>query len=162
MSFRIQSEGARFRTGISPTGTQYIVGTILPVILVYSFDALGEMLERTVVPLKSPPRIDSASKVYVTDSSFLASMDQEIQNVLDSHRVSTDAITVNEFYDEEYNVGIKDLPDSFTEFLENPNAVAPEDRQGISEDIADWRRAGRFVLSWGTEHWMSQNGEMLS
>jgi len=50
------------------------------------------------------------------------------------------------------------LPGEYVQFLENPEAYSPEDRQVFEGYIQKWREVNDFVLAHDQEYWMNAAG----
>lgn len=162
MSYRLQNDGMRYWTGRTGDGTQYLVGPSLPRLLIYKFNPQGRLLERQQTDVIPPPTWDSANGVYRTDSAFIATMEGQVAALLRRIEIHTAAIEIAAFFDEEEEIGIVDLPEPFREYLGHPSDYALEDRRSLEAALLEWRAQNRFVLVWGDEHWMSEDGVMLS
>ena len=59
-------------------------------------------------------------------------------------------------------IGIRDLPDYLREFEADPSSFGQERADSLSQCIANWNKAGKFVLVWHEEYEMDAAGDVES
>ena len=64
----------------------------------------------------------------------------------------------------EGDVLIKDLPTTYSDFLQDPEEVprSAREKTSVRADIREWTERGRFVLVWGSEFWMEGDGTVFA
>jgi hypothetical protein len=72
------------------------------------------------------------------------------------------SIKVKRFYLPEFNLGIKQIPDSMREALEEPEQFHPDELEQIYHDIPGWIEDGLFVLCWNEDYYADANGKVIS
>jgi len=162
MTYTLQDNGVRYWTGIAEDGGQVIMGLSIPNILAYVFSPEGNYVQKRVVKLSILPSWDASRSVYRTDANFLKSAEEQIAAIRLEMGFAPHSVRIREFYDEEEDVGIKELPSDFEEYVRNPSRYSAENRASLDAAIREWNDKGLFVFVWGEELWMSQDGEVLS
>ena len=156
------NNGVRYWTGRLRNGKQVIIGPSLPNILVYLFDSDGKFFDRRVVQLSPKPRQNKYTNNYIIDASFLFAMEAQIVSIQEDMGFMPQTIEIQQFYDDEEDVGIKELPSEFEVFLADPDSYSAEDRNSLEMAVQEWYEKQRFVFVWGDELWISKDGENLS
>lgn len=59
---------------------------------------------------------------------------------------------------------IKDMPQEYRDFLQDPDEVprTAREKASLQADIEEWRKWGRFILIWGDEFWMEGDGTIFA
>jgi hypothetical protein len=71
-------------------------------------------------------------------------------------------IRVKPFFLPDLWIGIRNLPDHYQKFLDNPADASEEERRYYPEKIRDWRESGSFVLWFNEDYYLSKDGEVES
>lgn len=158
----LQNDGTRYWTGLLDDGKQLIIGPSLPNILVYTFDQSGKFAAKEVIPLDPKPTFDESEHAYVTDTTFITTMESQITSILQKMGCSLQTVQVEEFYDDVDDIGVKELPAEYDEYLDEADRFSAEDCEYFERAIKEWREAHRFVFVWGIELWISMDGERLT
>lgn len=162
-NYVIQNHPPRFWAGVLPNGQQVLVGPMLPNIVAYQFSNAGELLGREIVPLTNPLDWDATVSRYVHRPGFNEELESEVQAILDRLEFSPSKATVQSFFDEQQSIGVLDFPSDYSAFLEDPSHADNEDEaDDFRESIAEWESQGRFVLVWGSELWMNEQGKLIA
>ena len=69
-------------------------------------------------------------------------------------------ISVKEFFIPGQWIGIKELPDHYQEFLDEPKSSTEDERLDYPEEIAQWRADGSFVLWFNEDYFLNEEGEL--
>lgn len=164
MVYTIQNHGVRYWTGVTPNNKQVIMGPSIPNIVMYVFSPQGELEDKKVFSMNPVPVWDNEGHVYLTDAAFIAGMEQQVNAIQQQMGITGKSIQVQRFFDKDEDIGIRDLPEEFEQYLEHGGrgGYTEEDRESLAESIKDWRASGRFVFVWGDEIGLSQNGEVWS
>jgi hypothetical protein len=162
MIYTIQNGGYYYWTGRNRDQEQVIVGLLAPHILLYSFDQVGSYIKRELVQLSKLPKRDRDSSIYLLDSQFMARFSGELNEV--QHRIGYQpgSISVKEFFDPDYYVGVSPYPSEYQEFLDFPDRFSEEEKHAYESHIRRWNEDGQFVFCWAEEYWMNRDGEAVS
>ena len=71
-------------------------------------------------------------------------------------------IAVKKFFISDQWIGIRELPEHYQEFLDEPQNATEEERLHYPDQIAAWQAAGDFVLWCNEDYYLNQEGELVS
>lgn len=136
-----------FDAGVLPDGRQVLMAAFYPATFAILFAADGTFLEY----------VERANAVHAPNEPALRAWQTEL-----GFRPRT--IRVEEFYVDDMEIGIGDLPSHYQELLDDPEAsdLDPEERAHQLREIEEWRRDGSFVLYWGNDLWLDASGHVTS
>jgi hypothetical protein len=132
-------------TGRDASGQQYLFGPHGDDPLVFIFSEAGDWLSMEELP--------ASAQGY----------DDRIETFLTARGITTGSISINLFYLDPYNIGIRDLPAHWEEFLANRDSVPEDEHDSYDQWIANWRAKKEFVLLWGVnDFWLDGRGEITA
>lgn len=159
-----------FVTGTLPDGKQAIAGILFPDLPTPSLTVStedGDLLfsEGKQETTESPvPKLTMA--IFSKTGDFIklkeTGTDIEITDI-DGILAATDlrptGIKVKQFYSADKSIGIKDMPDTYVRFMENPDAEEfdENDREYYPEDIETWKTSNLYLFHWGKDYWIDGN-----
>ena len=75
--------------------------------------------------------------------------------------VADTPISVQKFWLDDCEIGVRDLPESLIEFVDNPDDFSAEEKTELTRALREWKKQGRFVLFCEEEFEMSSVGEVV-
>lgn len=120
------------------------------------FDSAGNLLGCEVRPF--PEEVPHGT------SGFVAAVERAWKAWMDEIGYKPGTIHVRTFVAAEQGIGIEDRPDHFEAFLKAPELEAPdpEDRRWMFDQIREWDEEGTYVLYYGNDLWMDEDGDINS
>jgi len=150
-TYRIKGHSPEFDTGTVSDGCQALLIQITENTTAFvQFEKSGALM--------SFQEIDN-SRVQRTNDAILVIGDGQ------SIRVVPNPIEVLEFHIEKLGIEILAQPESFDEFMANPEKVEPEARyrERTYQQVTEWKTEGRFILAtWGKDYWMDRDGSVFA
>jgi hypothetical protein len=148
-----------FETGTAQ-GKQLLLATTIHGILLHWFTPEGAFLGLERHRMAVAPGTFPASTIYRTDAAYWEQVEREVAALKEKIGFVPADIAVAKFESEK--ASIQDLPGRYEEFLDDPQAYPPEDREAFEGLIRQWRQSGSFVLEFSEEYWISAAGEVES
>jgi hypothetical protein len=89
---------------------------------------------------------------------------------MEEERIQECDINVYRFFDGENNVGIKDLPDGYVDYLEHEASylagesveTRKREKAWIESEIEQWKLRGDYVFYWINDYYVNKLGEVVS
>ena len=148
-------------TGRTSTNEQCLIGLRYPYVVLVLFDSKGAFRELRMRELTSPARSLGENGPYLIDSpEFRDALREQLWRWQEEIGSRESPIVVEPFCLEGMDIGIESLPTHFREFAQQPNEFSGEDRANYPELIDRWSSTNRFVLSWGTDYYLTESGEI--
>jgi len=140
-----------------------ILGTMIRNILLIVFGSDGRY--NKTVTIKLPSRIDPDLRLRYPDYE-----DPELAKLMEDEQIAERAIGVRRFFDYDNHVGIRDLPESFVDYLENEDSflageseeIRKEEIDWIESAIERWKNTGDYVFWWDKDYYVNILGEVVS
>jgi hypothetical protein len=151
-----QGQGV-FETGTAQ-GKQLLLASTVHDILLHWFAPDGAFLCLERHRMGVAPGTFPATPIYRTDAGYREQVEREIAALKEKMGFVPGDIAVAKFESEE--AGIQDLPGEYEEFLRDPQAYPPEDREAFERSIRQWRESGSFVLEFSEQYWLSAAGKV--
>jgi hypothetical protein len=148
-----------FEAGLA-RGRQVLLGNTVHEIVAHWFDLEGRFLGLERFPMAVEPPTFPGTTIYQTGGEYQRKVDTEMDALKQKLGFVPDDIQVRAFESEE--AAIADLPGEYEQFLESPESADPEEWEHFRRYIAQWRAEGRFVLDWGVDYWLSEDGRVLT
>ncbi len=163
--YKIQDD-VDFRAGIDRDGRQLLMGLQGGQVLVVGFDPAGCYLgiESKIPPVRPLSDLSNMRGFSRSVGSLMRRWRQEIG-------FQPGAIEVERFQVADRPVAIEDYPKFFREFLVDFDKCyisncfkrnAEIEKSQTFEDIKNWKKNNQFVLIWGKEYWMKEDGSVES
>jgi len=153
-----------FVAGVSAKGEQVLMGVAPGHVVTAFFDRSGYFLRQEVREARIE-RIGSASLAKQAEPQTnaewqgLRAWGAELGLVMGEIRIAR--FSLPDWEDWGAGIGVFDLPRFMEDCAENPLSEPDERfRQELQADIAWFRGNEKYALRWGTEYWMSKDGEI--
>jgi len=79
------------------------------------------------------------------------------------HRLNSDnAIEIKQFFLEDRFLGIRDLPSSLQETMDEQHELDDEELAFFQEELDSWRETDQFVLHWDNEYYLNNEGRVVA
>jgi hypothetical protein len=149
----------QFCAGLTSDDRQVLIGLLYPEIVAVFFDAKGEFIGVERRPLTNA-REQGRPNPYDPDLHPVVMHSLSVWQMEMGFRPGT--IEVRRF--ETYGAAIADRPWHYEEFLRNPAAFEPDEREQAAwrDEVRSWDQRGLFVLHWGKDYWMNADGSIDS
>ena len=132
-----------FDAGVLPDGRQALMASFYTGTFGLFFDAQGQYL---AYELHSPKRGQDLLAAWQAQLGF-----------------KPRPIRVRAFWAQEQSVGIEELPGYLQDFLEDPESEPdPAERQELARIAREWLEEGSFVLYWGNDLFLDEDGHVTS
>jgi hypothetical protein len=154
-----------FRAGRTADGRQVLMSPFQTGPIALFFDDEGRLLGRERRRTTEPaPMWTGGGPSQIPGDWFERAILRRFRGWQDEIGLEPGTIRVRGFFLDEEQLGIKDMPDHFAEYLADPANFILDEEETLDWPglIEDWRRAGRFVLWWGKDYWMEADGEIES
>jgi hypothetical protein len=166
--FSVQyNDCCNFVAGVVPEGQQVLMGVVgkapLHVVAVF-FDQSGYFLR------EERRRVTFVEDWGQTQTQQEPERIKALWDVLDGWKAEIglvpSTIRIGRFHLPEWEqwgdgIGLFDLPKFMQACADDPSSVKDEQfRHDLLDDIGQFRSMGKYVLCWGTEYWMSREGEI--
>ena len=146
------NEGYGFFVGTAGN-QQVLVKSLNQGILVIAFSLDGHLTDHRVISVDRKEAPDEAATDVFRQIGF-----QQLP------------IQVHRFYLQDYQIGIRDLPQYLEDYIVNPDVyladLAGGDKElemiDLSANLADWVSKGYFVFHHDDEYWMDKDGNVLA
>jgi hypothetical protein len=147
-----------FFAGAAPDGRKALLGLLGDKMIAVFFDRDGNFVdhEQRDLPFELPQN-PFAPEVHERQVRALRSWQSELG-------FQPGAIKVRRFEVPDVGVAINQRPESYQEFLDDPEEAEPdeEERESFMKEVQTWDDEGMFILQWGKEYWMSRDGSIHS
>jgi hypothetical protein len=144
--------------GHTESGEQVLMGELDEHLIVcFFFSAKGDYLRFAFRPIEKEPSTSSQTPVCFQMSQIIQAAKAEYLRELGA---TAGDIRIHHFAFVEWGIGIAEWPESY--FLEVQAAQAKNGELPNDEFIQDWARERQWVLNWGTEYWMSDDGDITA
>jgi hypothetical protein len=163
--YRVQyNDCCNFVTGVVPQGEQVLIGVVgqepFHVVAAF-FDKSGCFLreESRRVEQRAPSHAHREEDQTKALWDVLEAWKEEI-------RLVPNEVTIRKFHLPKWDnwgagIGMFELPQFMQDCADDPSSVKDEQfRQELLDDIDWFRNKGKYVLRWGTEYWMSKEGQI--
>jgi len=152
-----------FYTGETPDGCQVIIGAKKAKTLRLIFDRDGRYKETVKTTL--PSKIDVDLHHHFPDNEY-----PELAAIMEREQITERDISVYRFFDCDNNVGIRDLPDTYVDYLDDEdNYLAGESEETrkretdwIKLQIEQWKSRDDYVFWWDNDFYVNKLGEVVS
>ena len=166
--YRVQyNDCCNFVVGVVPEGEQVLMGVVghdhLHVVAAF-FDTSGCFLR------EERRRVTFLEKLDQTQAQQEAERIKALWDVLEGWKAEIglvpNEIRVGRFHLPEWDkwgegIGLFDQPKFMQHWVNDPSSEQDEQlRQELLDDMGQFRSMGKYVLCWGTEYWMSREGEI--
>lgn len=152
--YPIQDDVCHYRAGHLSSGNQVLMDEVHRI----EFDTEGNLLAAFCQETSQ-----ETVKVVDRDGNILVAYPQEPrQSVSMMLPFTPGTISVKKFFLPELWLGIRDLPDHYQEFLDQPENANEEERHYYPKEIDAWRECGNFVLWWNEDYDLNEDGELES
>jgi hypothetical protein len=146
--YRIQSYPADFRAGFLQDGTQVLMGFSGPDLVALKFDTSGNYLT-----LLSKEFIMPADRYSIWEE-----VEEQLGQWATELGFTEGTVEVEKFSLPEHEIEINDFPDHLQELLDSGKELKGDEK----EMMDDWVKSKEFVLIWGRDLWLNENGEVAS
>jgi hypothetical protein len=153
-----------FVAGVSAKGEQVLMGVAPGHAVAAFFDRSGHFLreevrEAPVEPAGSASLAEEDEQQAYAEWQALRAWGVELGLVAGEIRIA--GFSLPDWDDWGKGIGVFDLPRFMEGCAENPLSEPDEQfRQELQTDIEWFRGNEKYVLRWGTEYWMSKDGEI--
>jgi hypothetical protein len=159
--YTIQPAGY-FDVGVCSDGRKVLMGLLCPYLVAYFFDAHGNLNGGQRKIWETPaPRMSENGPYQLYGEEFCSALDRQKQQWQNEIQFHSAPIHIKEFFDAEHFAGIELLPEHYQD-LESDTDIDEEERQELIVERDDWLECGNFVLWWGNDYYMSEDGKVES
>ena len=152
--YLIQNDVCHYNTGRLNNGNQVLIDECSRV----EFDNEGNMLAAS-----SRENLRSTLTALDAERNVLAVSTQEAPEAPSMMLPFTPGtISIKQFFLPDLWLGIQDLPEHYQDFLDYPENANDDECHYYSDEIADWRECGNFVLWWNEDYFLNEDGEIES
>jgi hypothetical protein len=155
-TFILRSRVDAYQTGKTSGGDQVVMGMLFPWAVVVYFTPDGAFLK------VEKKRLDTNA---APEQRFQPDVEDGFRDVLRSWQGQIGyleaPIQLQQFFLNEYRIGIRDLPSDLQDYLNNPERYPGEDHEEFLNDIESWKEEGNYVFWWGTDYPVNTDGETL-
>jgi hypothetical protein len=135
-----------FDAGVLPDGRQALMAAFYDATFAILFAPDGTFVEYLERPNAVRAPNESALRAWQTELGF-----------------TPQTIRVEEFYVDDREVGIAELPSHYQELVDDPESQPdPDERAQLMREIEQWQHDGNFVLYWGNDLWLDASGHVAS
>lgn len=153
-----------FTAGVSAKGEQVLMGVAPGQVVAAFFDQSGRFLrdEFREVSVEPTPRIPPAKqKEQQIDAEWQTLRDWKAGIGLAAGEIRVARFSLPEWDEWGAGIGVFDLPQFMQHCADDPLSEKNEQfRHELLDDIKWFQSNGKYVLCWGTEYWMSKDGEI--
>ena len=144
--------------GHTRDGRQVLYGLLCPSLVAYFFSERGDLIDVQQQHLEFLEEGRNPGHVYDIYDPRIEPRREAWSRQLG---IYSGTIRVRKFRDSNHGVEILDYPDCFDDALQRPNASS-EVKARIAEFRRDWEQQRNFVLLWGEDYWMDEEGQIES
>ena len=151
-----------YYTGTTTSGFQVLAVLYYPSVIMLVFDQDGNFIRASEVSLSQTTRYSVEQHGFY--DGFLQRGAQEIESHLQGQGLIKGRIRVKRFFLPEYNIGIRDFPESFTQTLQDPLHYSAEELEIAQAELKRWAADGLFEL-WlnaDSNRWIDLSGRIQS
>jgi hypothetical protein len=142
---------------------QLIIGVLGRDLLRLTFDCDGDY--KRTKKTKLPSKIDKNLRQRFPDKE-----DPELAALLEDEQIEDCDIDVRRFFDAENDVGIKDLPGTYAQYLDGEarylagetEETREQEKAWIESEIEQWKLRGDYVFYWINDFFVNKLGEVVS
>jgi hypothetical protein len=153
-----------FIAGVSAKGEQVLMGVAPGHVVAAFFDQSGQFLRDEVreVSVEQTQGVSPAKQnEQQIDAEWQTLRAWKAEIGLAAGEIRVANFSLPEWDDWGAGIGVHDLPQFMQDCADDPSSETNEQfRQELLEDIKWFRSNGKYVLCWGTEYWMSKEGEI--
>ena len=143
--FPLKAGEGYFDAGVLADGRQALMAAFYDACFAIVFDRDGAFVEYVERPTGREPD-KAALRAWQSELGF-----------------TPQTIRVQEFFIEDREVGIEELPWHYQELLDDPDSEPdPDERAEMQREIAEWVETECFVLHWGNDLWLDGTGHVTS
>ncbi len=148
-------------TGKTSDNAQVLMGVLCPYMVSVVFDDTGTFNEVRVRPLAVDPAFtEQSGAILLDDPEVQDHLSQKLSEWQRETAFTETSIHVERFFVKEFAIGIEELPRHLRDFTRTPADFSDEERLHFPRIISEWKSDGCFVLWWGTDYYLSRQGEI--
>jgi hypothetical protein len=155
--YRIKSSDY-WHTGHTNDGTQVLFGLLCPDLVAYLFNQRGDLIDIQLQRLEFMVEDQKPGQPFDIYDPRIESRRKQWSRKLGIRRGT---INIRQFSDPEHDVKIENQPGYFNDVLERRDGPA-EEKARIEELRQNWETEKNFVLWWGNDYWIGEDGEVES
>lgn len=147
--------GSGFYVGCAENGRQFIIGSTTNDAVAYLFDPEGKLMGREKRPLQPGAQVAAQAMYWLCDPPLRRRSERTLEKWKADLGFVESPIEVYAFFDQEYHVGIEEVPRCLDEPAENETETEKRERLG-DRDL--WMKSDRFVFWWELDYWIDKVG----